>query len=196
MECAHKKFSNKKVKKKVFDLVFETTTNVCKDCQAYLRNDDYEKKYMHWLEGVYKDRRDKFQTQCHFSKNLIKCAETYLEEYPGISPTVFFRALATIYFNVVDRDENKSAQLESLLDLEVLNSFASDKDKKKVTIQFKPKMMIDLLAIAEFLEMSPSAVVEEVVIKLMTMITSQDQKLKAFWEDEIRSYLDMFLKAA
>lgn len=196
MECAHKKFTNKKVKKEVFDLVFETTTRVCKDCQAYLRNDEYEKKYMHWLEGVYKDRRDKFQTQCHFSKNLIKCAETFLEEYPGISPTVFFRALTTIYFNIVDRDENKSSQLESLLDLEVLNSFVSDKDKKKVTIQFKPKMMIDLMAIAEFLEMSPSAVVEEVVIKLMTMITSQDQKLKAFWENEIRGYLDMFLKAA
>ena len=57
-------------------------------------------------------------------------------------------------------------------------------------------MMIELMAISEFLEMSPSAVVEEVVIKLMTMITSHDQKLREFWENEIRGYLDMFLKAA
>lgn len=196
MECSHKSFSNKKVKKEIFDMVFETKTSVCNDCGAYLRNDEYEKKYMHWLEGIYKERRDKFQVQCHLSKNLIKCAEVYLEDYPGISPTVFFRALATIYFNVIDRDEKKSSHLESLLDSEVLESFTNNKDKKKVTIQFKPKMMIEIMAISEFLGMGPSAVVEEVIIKMMTMITSRDQKLREFWESEIRGYLDMFLKAA
>ena len=196
MECTHKNVSSKKVKKEIFDMTFEAKTSVCNDCGAYLRDAEYEKKYMHWLEEIYKERRDKFQTQCHFSKNLIKCAEAYLVDYPGILPTVFFRALATIYFNVVDKDEHKSAQLELLLHPEVLDSFINDKDKKKVNIQFKPKMMIELMAISEFLEMSPSAVVEEVVIKLMTMITSHDQKLKEFWEKEIRGYLDMFLKAA
>lgn len=196
MECSHKNVSNKKVKKEIFDMVFETTTSVCNDCGAFLRNEDYEKKYMHWLESIYKDRRDKFQTQCHFSKNLIKCAETYLEEYPGISPTVFFRALAIIYFDIVDKDEKKSNQLESILDKEIFNSFTSDKDTKKVTIQFKPKMMVELIAISEFLEASPSSIVEEVVVKLMTVITSHDQKLREFWENEIRGYLEMFLKAA
>jgi hypothetical protein len=151
---------------------------------------------MHWLEEIYKYRRDKFQTQCYFSKNIISCAETYLADYPGISHTVFMRALVTIYFNVVDRDEKKSTLLESLLDPEILKSFTSDKDRKKVNIQFKPNMMIELVAVSEFLEMSPSAVVEEVVVKLMTVITSQDQKLREFWENEIRGYLDMFLKAA
>lgn len=196
MECSHKNVSNKKVKKEIFDMVFETTTSVCSDCGAFLRNEDYEKKYMHWLESIYKDRRDKFQTQCHFSKNLIKCAESYLEDYPGISPTVFFRALAIIYFDIVDKDEKKSNQLESILDKEIFDSFMSDKDTKKVTIQFKPKMMVELIAISEFLEASPSSIVEEVVVKLMTIITSHDQKLREFWENEIRTYLDMFLKAA
>ena len=196
MECSHKSISNKKVKKEIFDMVFEAKTSVCKDCSAHLRNSEYEKKYMHWLEGIYKDRRDKFQTQCHFSKNLIKCAEAYLEEYPGISPTVFFRALVTIYFNVVDRDEKKSAQFESTLNTEIYQSFVHDKNRKKVTIQFKPKMMIELLAISEFLDESTSSIVEEVVVKSMTIITSHDEKLKNFWENEIRGYLDMFLKAA
>lgn len=196
MECSHKNVSNKKIKKEIFDMVFETTTRVCSDCGAFLRNEDYEKKYMHWLESIYKDRRDKFQTQCHFSKNLIKCAESYLEDYPGISPTVFFRALAIIYFDIVDKDEKKSNQLEIILDKEILGSFQNDKEKKKVTIQFKPKMMIELMAISEFLEVSPSSIVEEVVVKLITVITSRDQKLREFWENEIRSYLDMFLKAA
>jgi hypothetical protein len=196
MSCSHKNISNKKVKKEIFDLVFETSTSVCSDCGAFLRNEDYEKKYMLWLESIYKDRRDKFQTQCHFSKNLIKCAEVFLQDYPGISPTVFFRALAIIYFDIVDRNEKKSHQLEALLDKKILDSFVSDKDKKKVTIQFKPKMMIEILAISEFLEASPSSIVEEVVIKLMTAITSRDQKLREFWENEIRGYLDMFLKAA
>lgn len=196
MGCAHQNFSNKKIKKEIFDLVFETKTSVCSDCGAYLRNDEYEKKYMHWLEEIYKDRRDKFQVQCHFSKNLIKCAEAYLEDYPGISLTVFLRAFTIIYFGIIDRDEKKSSYFESLLDFDVLQSFTNNKDKKKVTIQFKPKMMIEIMAVSEFLTMSPSAVVEEVVIKLMTTIISRDQKLKEFWEGEIRGYLDMFLKAA
>jgi hypothetical protein len=196
MECSHKSISKKKVKKEIFGMTFEARARVCNDCGAHLRDAEYEKKYMHWLQGTYKNRRDKFQTQCHFSKNLIKCAEAYLEEYPGISPTVFFRALVTIYFNVVDRDEKKSAQLESILDSEIHDSFVKDKDRKKVNIQFKPKMMIELLAISEFLEVSPSSIVEDVVVKFMTMITSHDDKLRSFWENEIRAYLDMFLKAA
>lgn len=55
---------------------------------------------------------------------------------------------------------------------------------------------IVLLAICEFLEVSPSSIVEEVVFKFMNMITSHDDKLRSFWENEIRAYLDMFLKAA
>jgi hypothetical protein len=196
MECSHKSISNKKVKKEIFDMTFENKTSVCDDCGAYLRGNEYEKKYMNWLEGIYKERRDKFQTQCYFSKDLIKCAQAYLEDFPGISPTVFMRALVTIYFNIVDRDEKKSAILDQLLDTDIYHSFINDKNRKKVTIQFKPKMMIELIAICDLLEMTPSAVVEEVVIKLMTTITSQDKKLREFWENEIRGYLDMFLKAA
>ena len=196
MECSHKSISNKKIKKEIFDLIFESKTSVCNDCGAFLRGREYEKKYMRWLEGIYEERRDKFQIQCHLSKNLIKCARVYLEEYPGISPTVFFRALTIIYFNVVDSDEKKSSQLESLLDLQIQDSFINDKNRKKVTIQFKPKMMIELLAISEFLDMSTSVIVEEVIVKLMTMITSHEQSVREFWENEIRKYLDMFLKAA
>ncbi|MCK5882920.1 MAG: hypothetical protein KAG61_04465 [Bacteriovoracaceae bacterium] len=196
MECSHKSFSNKKATKEIFDLKFETKTSVCNDCGAYLRDDEYEKKYLSWLEQVYKDRRDKFQTQCHFSKKLIKCAENYLEDYPGISSTVFMRALVTIYLNIIDMDEVKSEQLESLLDAEIYESFQNDKDRKKINIQFKPNMMIDLIAVSEVIDMRPAALVEEIVLKLMTVITSQDQKLRSFWESEIKSYLDMFLKAA
>ena len=51
-------------------------------------------------------------------------------------------------------------------------------------------------AIAEFLGISSSTVVEEVVTKMMTIFTSHDDRLREFWETEIRVYLDMFLKAA
>ena len=196
MECSHKKFKTKTVAKKFFDLSFKTKTSVCLDCGAYLRNNEFEKKYLHWLEGIYKDRRDKFQTQCYFSKNLIKCAELYLEDYPGISTTVFVRALVTIFLNVIDADEEKSSQLESLMDSEIYESFVSDKDRKKINIQFKPIMMLDLIAISEVIDLKPAAIVEDVVIRLMTMITSQDERLRSFWESEIKNYLDMFLKAA
>lgn len=196
MECSHKNIAKRKVRKEAFDRVFEVKTSVCLDCNAILRDNDYEKKYMLWLEGVYKERRDKFQVQCHFSKTLINCADVYLEDYPGISVTVFFRALVTIYFNVIDHDEQKNSRLESLLNTDIYNSFIKDKDKKKVTIQFKPKMMIEIIAVAELFNSATSAIIEEVVLKLMTVITSQDERTRKFWENEIRHYVDMFLKAA
>ena len=196
MECSHSNISNKVVVKEIFGMSFKEATSVCSDCGAYLRDAEYEKRYMIWLETIYKQRRDKFQAQCHFPRNMIECAEAFLQDHPGISTTVFFRALVTIYFNVVDRDEKISTQLESILDTEIYESYLTDKDRKKVTIQFKPKMMIELMAVAEFLDSSISSIVEEVIIKFMTMITSQDERLKKFWESKISSYLEMFLKAA
>ena len=104
--------------------------------------------------------------------------------------------MVTIFLNVIDADEEKSSQLESLMDSEIYESFVSDKDRKKINIQFKPIMMLDLIAISEVIDLKPAAIVEDVVIRLMTMITSQDERLRSFWESEIKNYLDMFLKAA
>lgn len=103
MECSHDNTSSKKVKKEILDMTFESKTSVCNNCGAYLRDSEYEKKYMQWLGGLYKERRDNFQTQCYFSKNLIKCAEAYLKEYPGVSTTVIFRALVVSHLSVGQR---------------------------------------------------------------------------------------------
>ncbi|MBI2519768.1 MAG: hypothetical protein HYV97_05105 [Bdellovibrio sp.] len=195
MECTHKDFATETIEKEIFDLKFKYKTQVCKDCGAHLRDSEFEKTYMHWLEGVYKDRRDKFQVQCTFSSNLIKCADNFLEDYPGISSTVLMRFLVTVYLNVVDVNENLSSKLDSLLDAQIYDSFLNDKDKKKVNIQFKPNMMLDLVAISEVIDMKPYQIVETAVLKMMTAITSQDKKLREFWEKEIRTYLDIFLKA-
>ena len=56
--------------------------------------------------------------------------------------------------------------------------------------------MIELIAVAEFSEKNPSAIFEEVVVKLMTITTSHDEKVREFWEREIYTYLDMILKVA
>lgn len=196
MECAHKNFVNKIIEKEIFDLTFKHKTKVCKDCGAYLRGQEFERAYMHWLEGVYKDRRDKFQVQCHFSNNLIKCADNFLEDYPGISSTVLMRFLVTVYLNVIDVDEKLSSKLDGLLDPKVYESLQADKSQRKVNIQFKPKMMLDLVAISEVVEMKPYQLVETAVIKMMTAVTSQDRRMREFWEKEIKNYLDIFLKAA
>jgi len=196
MDCTHKNFEKETIEKEIFDQKFMHKTEVCKDCGSYLRGKDFEKAYMNWLEGIYKDRRDKFQVQCNFSNNLLKCADIFLEDYPGVSYTVLMRFLVTIYLNVVDVDEKLSEKFDSLLDSEIYDSFSNEKEKKKVNIQFKPKMMLDLVAISEVIDMKPYQIAESGVLKMMTAITSQDKKLREFWEKEIRSYLEIFLKAA
>ena len=150
---------------------------------------------MKWLENLYRERRDKFQAQCFFSKNLIKCAEEYLKKYPTIPISIFMKFLVIIDLEIIDKDERKSSRLEKLKDQKVLESFLSN-EKTKVNIQFKPSFMIELLDIAELLDQTSTAVVENSIVKLMTIITSKDKKLRQFWENEIQEYLDAFLKAA
>ena len=196
MECSHKNIVNKTIEKEIFDLKFKHKAKVCKDCNAYLRGPEFEKSYMNWLEEVYKEKRSKFQVQCHFPQNLLKCAENFLENYPGISSTVLMRFLVTIYLDVIDGNEKLSQTFEKIMDQEILNSFTNDKDKKKVNIQFKPGMMVELVAIGELLDVSLSSIVENSVLKMMTAITSHDKKLRSFWEKEIKGYLEIFLKSA
>ena len=196
MGCDHKKNSTQMVEKKILNTIFKCKTNVCKSCGAFLRDDKFERAYMLWLEKVYKESREKFQIQCHFSNNLLKCADKYLESHPGISPTVLIRSLVTIYLTVIDSNKKLSTTFEKLMDSEIYNSFMNDKDKKRVNIQFKPKMIVELISISELLEMTKSTIIENSVLKIMTAITSQHKKLRDFWEKEIKNYLEVFLKAA
>ena len=196
MECSHTHKSIQIFKKKILDTTFKYKTEVCKSCGAFLRDDKFEKAYMFWLEKVYKKSREKFQIQCHFSNNLLKCVDKYLESYPGISSTVLMRCLVTIYLSFIDNDKKLSTTFDNLMDLEIYNSFKGHQNKKRVNIQFKPKMVIELISITEVLEITKSAIVENSILKMMTSITSQDKKLRDFWEKEIKNYLEVFLKAA
>jgi len=55
--------------------------------------------------------------------------------------------------------------------------------------------MIDLVAISVMIEMSPSQIVESSIQKMMTAITSRNEKLRVFWKKEIEGYLETMLKA-
>ena len=196
MDCLHEKTKKKLVTKEVFDSEFKHKALVCENCGAVLRNNEYEKAYMNWLEGIYKNSRSKFQVQCSLPDSLSKCAESFLEDYPGISTTVFMKILVTVYLNIVDTSDKLSTQFNDLLDTEIYDSFSSDKESRRFSIQFKPRMMLDLVSVSEVLGEKPSIIAEECILKMMTAITSQDKKLKSFWENNIRGYLDIFLKAA
>ncbi len=117
-------------------------------------------------------------------------------DYPNVSLTFFFKALVVVFLDHVDGDEKLASQLSQITDSEILNSFSSDKDKKRVNIQFKPKMIVELSAMAKMVSMKPSEIVESSVVKMMTALTSQDERLKEFWESEIMRYVDSMLKAA
>ena len=64
MECSHENFRKKKVDKNFLDLIFTVETQVCSDCGAFLRDNEFEIQFNGWLEEVYRSKRDKFQVQC------------------------------------------------------------------------------------------------------------------------------------
>ena len=196
MDCVHENTANKMIEKNVLGDSFKCETLICADCGAYLRDKSYDAYYMAWLENLYKNDRNKFQIQCHFSSRLIQCAEQFLVDYPSVSLTFFFKALVVVFLDHIDVDEKRAARLNHLMGIEILTSFSEDKDKKRVNIQFKPKMLIEISAMAKMISLKPAQIVESGVVKMMTTLTSQDERLKAFWESEIMRYVDSMLKAA
>ncbi len=196
MDCVHENTTKKLVKKEILGSTFECETMVCTDCGSYLRDASYDTSYMAWLENIYKNDRNKFQIQCHLSSKLIQCAEQFLANYPSVSLTFFFKSLVVVFLDHIDGNEKLSTQLDEMMDKQILNTFRNDTENKRVNIQFKPKMIIELATISKMVSLKPSQIVESCVVKLMTTLTSQDAQLKAFWETEIMRYVDSMLKAA
>lgn len=124
MSANHKKPTLKMVEKEFLGEVFRHETLVCAETGAYLHGPDFEAAYRDWLNGLYKSKRAKFQIQCHFGDSLMRCAESYLAQHPGVSTTVFFRILATSYITIIDGDEELSERFEGLLDASVYDSLA------------------------------------------------------------------------
>lgn len=196
MDCQHEKIETQIVEKKIAGESFTHDAAVCTICGAFLRDKDYEVAFLDWAEGVYKRDRNKFQIQCYFDVELLSVADKLLREYPGVSHSYFFRSLVVVFLDHIDSDARLAAQFDALLDASVLDSFTQKPEKKLINIQFEPKMLLELEAVAVAIECRPSRLVESSVVKMMSAITSQNAALKEFWELEILKYLDPILKAA
>ena len=196
MDCQHEKIEKQIVEKKFAGESFTHEAPVCTICGAFLRDKDHEVAFLDWVEGVYKRDRNKFQIQCHLDVGLLSVADKFLGEYPGVTHAHLFRGLVVIYLNHIDSDARLAEQFGALLDASVLDSFTRKHEKKRVNIQFKPKMLLELEAMAEATECRPAQLVESSVVKMMSAITSQNSPLKEFWESEIMKYLAPILKAA
>ncbi len=196
VDCQHEKIEKQVVEKKFAGESFTHDAAVCTICGAFLRDKDYEVAFLDWVEGVYKRDRSKFQVQCHLNVGLLSVAEKFLGEYPGVTHAHLFRGLVVIYLNHIDSDARLAEQFAALLDASVLDSFTRKCQKKRVNIQFKPKMLLELEAMADVIKCRPAQLVESSVVKMMSAITSQNAPLKALCEREIMKYLAPILKAA
>jgi hypothetical protein len=196
MNCQHENIEQKFVEKEFAGEKFRRKTPVCKNCGAFLRDKEYELAFLGWLEDVYKKDRNKFQVQCHLDAGLVTVADKFLAEYPGVSQSHLFRSLVVVYLDHIDSDVQLSATFDSLIDSKILDSFTRKHEKKRVNIQFKPKMLVELEAMADAIDSRPAVLVESAVVKMMSAITSQNSALKDFWEAEVMKYLDPILKAA
>jgi len=194
--CLHSNLSLKEVEKKLFDLSFITESLVCNKCGAILRGKEFEEKYNFWLEELYKDSPEKFQIVCRFSRVVIESATKILSAFPGTTIDALVKAIVVTYFNVLDRDNEKSIQFNFLLEADNLKLFVIDEDAVNVSIHFKPKLMIELISVSESFNIGVSSIVEEIVTKFMAMYSSSQTESKEFWRKDISNYLEMLLLAS
>jgi hypothetical protein len=177
-DCEHGSFSRKEISEKFLDLTFKYKTQVCHDCGAYLYNKNYEKARSAWLKEIYQKNRSRFQIQAFFSQNLLDCANEYLLEHPGVSETDLLRILTTFYIDIIIMDQRLSKKFDSLLDLEVNTSLSRTGPGIRKGIQFKPRIMMDILAFNEAFDFKTSFIVEKSVEKMMTALTSQNDQVR------------------
>lgn len=194
--CLHSNVTLKEVEKKLFDLSFKTESLVCNKCGAILRGKVFEEKYNSWLEELYKNSPEKFKIDCRFSKVVIESATKILSAFPGTTIDALVKAFVVTYFNVLDRDNVKSIQFNSLLEADKLKLFVIDEDAVNVSIHFKPKLMIELISVSESFNLGVSSIVEEIVTKFMVIYSLSQTEAKEFWRKDISNYLEMLLLAS
>jgi hypothetical protein len=194
--CLHSNVTLKEVEKNLFDLSFITESLVCNKCGAILRGKEFEEKYNFWLEELYKDSPEKFQIYCSFSKVVIESATKILSAFPGTTIDALVKALVVTYFNVLDRDNEKSIQFKFLFETDNSKLCVNNEEAIKVNIHFKPKLMIELMSVAESFNIDVSSIVEEIVTKFMVIYSSTQTEAKEFWRKDISNYLEMLLLAS
>ncbi|RLA59892.1 MAG: hypothetical protein DRQ89_13530 [Epsilonproteobacteria bacterium] len=194
MDCYHENLVEKRIEYLTLNSKFIYTGLECSDCGATLWNSDTDRKFNSWLEKLYKSDREKFQIQFGLSKNTISCIKKISEPFPGVGISALFKAIVAIYLEL---GPNTTFQkiINKVIEGEVYRSFRV-RGKDRFKIQFKPMPLMEINSMAEFFDETPAQFVEEGILIILSIFVENDQKLKDFWEENIKNKLNALLKVA
>lgn len=103
-----------------------------------------------------------------------------IENYPGASIAVLSKIISTIYIDFLDGNEEISEKFKSHLEIDVIKSFRSSQNNRRITVKFRPKMTVELVNISGLIDEKESQLVEYSIERMMAMMTSKNKKLRIF----------------
>lgn len=194
--CNHKTVKAGMVTKEFLGELFKTKGLACSDCGAELWDDKIQRQFDAWLIRLHATKRDKFTVQFSLTDKASVCLKKLVEKFPGSTETMILRALTAIYLDRVATDPSNSTHIERITQGDVFQDLASGPRKNRCKVTFKPLAMLDLQSFARIVEVSPSKLIEEAILRVFSVYIEIDPVMKEFWESTFLPELKLILKAA
>jgi len=187
--CEHEKTEQQMLTRSYLGETFTYLGEVCKNCDSSLWRDKNEEDFKQWLNELHTNKRHLFQIQYLISENQKKCLEKLNETFFGVDESALVRAITVVYLKFVAQFDGNYEESE------VYNSLKGNRTIHK-KVQFRPAGMQDIVSIKEMLNVKSSFVVEESLLRILTLSIETDEKMKDYWRSVVFQELETILKAA
>lgn len=193
--CEHPQVRTEMVKKEYFGEQFTAKGVVCAECEAILWDSKLQEKFNDWLIRLDASKRDKFTIQFSLTERALECLEHLAKQFPGVNDSQILRALAVIYFNKVAPNPEFARRIESITESDVFKSLLTG-EKRRSKVHFKPSALLDIHSWAKIVDLPPSRLLEESILRVFSVYIENDPEMKEFWKANILPDLELILKAS
>ncbi len=195
MNCNHNNTERRMVEQDYFGSMFVAEMEVCRDCGAQLWTKESEQKFKEWISNLKTSDPDKFSVQFSLSRQAKDCFEEFLKKFPGVPASAVVRAMTSVFLGFMTIIPEFDAVSEEVAAGKVYGSFI-DGDRVPMKARFNPVGLIDINAWSQILDMKHGKVVEEAVLRILSLHIESDPKLKEFWEQKVLPQIELIIKAA
>lgn len=194
-DCQHVNTREELVSKPFLDKVFTYTTDVCVDCGASLWTPATSAMFSQWLSKT-DFSRDRLIVQFFLNQRSLEILEHVVDMFPGSDRSSVVRALVSVYMLVVLKDREISDIVETVTSGKVFKDLNHDARNRRVGVQFNPMAMLDICDWANILDVTNAKFIEEVILRMLSIVVEKDERLKMIWEQTLRPSVELALKAA
>lgn len=191
-DCEHPNIVPGNIRREFLGRRFEAEGEVCADCGFELWDNSLEEKYRVWINKL--GLRPKVQFKV--SAEADQCFRKICEELPTSLHSPVLRAMILVYLDLIGGGEKFGNIVNDAFDSEYFQRLEEGPKDKALSTEVSAALLHDLTTWGNLFDMKTNELASDAFHIIISLCISEDDKLKEFWESEIKPRLDNFLKAA